>query len=70
MLTGPKLDEMIEIAEATGLRIIASGGVSKIEDIALISEYGQIGIEGAIVGKAIYENRLDIKEAIEKYQRI
>ncbi|NQT25770.1 1-(5-phosphoribosyl)-5-[(5-phosphoribosylamino)methylideneamino]imidazole-4-carboxamide isomerase [candidate division KSB1 bacterium] len=70
MLTGPKLDEMIEIAEATGLRIIASGGVSKIEDIALISEYGQIGIEGAIVGKAIYENRLDIKEAIQKYQHI
>jgi phosphoribosylformimino-5-aminoimidazole carboxamide ribotide isomerase len=69
MLTGPKLDGMIEIAEATGLRITASGGVSRIEDIALISEYSQIGIEGVIVGKAIYENRLDIKEAIRKYQR-
>lgn len=70
MLTGPKLNEMIEIAEATGMRIIVSGGVSKLEDIALISEYSQIGIEGVIVGKAIYENRLDIKEAIQKYQRV
>jgi len=70
MLTGPKLDDMIEIAESTGLKIIASGGVSQIEDIALISEYGQIGIEGVIVGKAIYENRLDINEAIQRYQRV
>lgn len=70
MLTGPRLDEMIEIARATGLRIIASGGVSKMEDITLISEYGQVGIEGVIIGKAIYENRIDIEEAIKKYQHI
>ena len=70
MLTGPRLDDMIKIAEATELKIIASGGVSQIEDIALISEYGQIGIEGVIVGKAIYENRLDINEAIQRYQRV
>ncbi len=69
MLSGPKLNKMIEIAEKTGLKVIASGGVGKMEDLGLIAEYAQIGIEGAIVGKAIYENRLDIKEAIRKYQK-
>lgn len=69
MLSGPKLDKMIQIAEKTGLKVIASGGVGRIEDLALIAEYAQIGIEGAIVGKAIYENRLDVREAIRKYQK-
>ncbi|HDQ45736.1 MAG TPA: 1-(5-phosphoribosyl)-5-[(5-phosphoribosylamino)methylideneamino]imidazole-4-carboxamide isomerase [bacterium] len=68
MLSGPRLDGMIDIAEKTGLRVIASGGVGRIEDIALIAQQAHSGIEGVIVGKAIYENRLDIGEAIRRHQ--
>lgn len=69
MLTGPKLDSMIEVAKQTGLSVIASGGISKLDDLGLISEQESAGIEGVIVGKAIYENRLTVKEAIDLYQR-
>jgi phosphoribosylformimino-5-aminoimidazole carboxamide ribotide isomerase len=69
MLSGPKLDVMIKIAEETEMKVIASGGVGKLEDLALIAEYTQVGIEGAIVGRAIYEKTLDIGEAFRKFSR-
>ena len=68
MLSGPKIDAMIEIAENTGLHIIASGGVSHIDDLGIVSEHADRGIEGIIIGRAIYEKKLDIKQAIENYQ--
>ena len=69
MLSGPKLDAMITIAGETGLSVIVSGGVSRLEDLDLIAAQSEAGLEGVIVGKAIYENRLDVKEAIQKYQQ-
>jgi len=68
MLTGPALDIMLEIADKTGLIVIASGGVGSMDDIAGISRFSSHGIEGVIVGRAIYENRLDIGNAIQKFQ--
>jgi phosphoribosylformimino-5-aminoimidazole carboxamide ribotide isomerase len=68
MLTGPNADVMTEIAEETDLSIIASGGVGNIEDCEKIFNASVRGIEGIITGRALYENKLDLKTAIEKFQ--
>ena len=68
MLTGPNVDTMIDIAGNTGLAVIASGGVGAIEDIGKLAAAEDAGIEGVIVGKAIYENKIDVQKAIEMYQ--
>jgi phosphoribosylformimino-5-aminoimidazole carboxamide ribotide isomerase len=59
MLTGPSYDLYQEILKTTSIKLIASGGVSKIEDVYRLKE---IGCEGAIVGKAIYEGKITLKE--------
>lgn len=69
MLTGPKLDTMLSIYRNTGLKIIASGGVSGMHDLVEISKHSD-AIEGAIVGRAIYEKRFALKEAIDQFQEI
>ncbi|MEA2081198.1 MAG: 1-(5-phosphoribosyl)-5-[(5-phosphoribosylamino)methylideneamino]imidazole-4-carboxamide isomerase [Elusimicrobiota bacterium] len=53
-----------ELSAMTDMDIIASGGVSSMEDIAALSE---TGVAGVITGKAVYENKLDLQEAIKKY---
>ena len=49
----------------TGLDIIASGGVSSMEDLRRLYD---AGIQGAIIGKALYENRVDLREAVRAFQ--
>ncbi|MCK5148019.1 1-(5-phosphoribosyl)-5-[(5-phosphoribosylamino)methylideneamino]imidazole-4-carboxamide isomerase [bacterium] len=68
MLVGPNLPFMEDIATASGLKIIVSGGVSCMDDLAAASQLTDRGIEGIIIGKAIYEGRIDINEAITQYQ--
>jgi len=64
MLEGPSLQTYIRIKEEMGpLHLIASGGISQMEDIEKLDE---AGLEGVIVGKAIYENRIPLKE-LETY---
>lgn len=62
MLSGPNIESIKEFTEAINLPVIASGGVSNIEDI---KELMKLPIEGVIVGKAIYSGSLNLKEAIE-----
>jgi len=63
MLAGPNLKAMEEMVKAVkSVNVIASGGVSKIEDIKNLKE---VGVEGAIIGKALYTGAIDLKEAIE-----
>jgi phosphoribosylformimino-5-aminoimidazole carboxamide ribotide isomerase len=59
---------MTEIAEETGLSIIASGGVGSIEDCEKIFNASSRRIEGVITGRALYEDKLNLKTAIEKFQ--
>ncbi len=60
MLTGPGYDLYSEILEAVpGLELIASGGVSSMDDISRLQENG---LKGVIVGKAIYENRISLEQ--------
>jgi phosphoribosylformimino-5-aminoimidazole carboxamide ribotide isomerase len=62
MLEGPNLDALTELQAATRLPIIASGGVSTLNDIRRLT---LLGLVGCIVGRAIYEGRLDLAEAIK-----
>jgi phosphoribosylformimino-5-aminoimidazole carboxamide ribotide isomerase len=61
-LEGPDFDGILKIQEMTGLPIIASGGVSSVEDIGRLKE---MDVWAAIVGKAFYEGRVGIEEAME-----
>ena len=61
MLAGPNLSAMREMKEAVALEVIASGGVSGIQDVAALS---QIGLDGCIIGRALYEQRLTLPEAL------
>lgn len=69
MLSGPNIDATVTLAKETGTEVIASGGVSNIEDIEKLSQHRTDGIIGAIVGKAIYTGKVDVKEAIQKVGR-
>ena len=64
MLEGPSMDTYTRIKqEQQALFLMASGGISNMKDIELLEE---AGIDGVIVGKAIYENRISLK-IIESY---
>lgn len=63
MLQGPNLALSAELARATGAGVIVSGGVAGGDDVAAAARAGE-GIVGIIVGKAIYEERIDLREAI------
>lgn len=65
MLSGPNIEQTKRISDETGLDIIASGGVSCLEDLENISKQG---IHGAIIGKALYEKRIDLREAVDLFQ--
>lgn len=64
MLTGPNISATKKLTEETGMDIIASGGVSCMEDLQKLYEEG---IRGAIIGKALYEKRLDLEDAIRRF---
>ena len=63
MLSGPNIDATREMVESVGISVIASGGVSSIEDIKNLMQIK--GLWGVITGKAIYSNTLDLREAIQ-----
>lgn len=65
-LTGPNVDYTRELTERTGLDIIASGGMSCMEDLSRLND---CGIRGAIIGKALYENRISLPEAVERFEK-
>jgi phosphoribosylanthranilate isomerase len=63
-LTGPNLDLLREVCGATDAPVVASGGVSTIEDLIAIAELVPDGVEGSIVGKALYAGRFTLPEAL------
>ncbi|MDH5763913.1 MAG: 1-(5-phosphoribosyl)-5-[(5-phosphoribosylamino)methylideneamino]imidazole-4-carboxamide isomerase [Nitrospinota bacterium] len=64
MLQGPNLDSIREFARATSLPVIASGGISGIQDVVSLLSLQSEGVEGMITGKALYDKRLDFQEAL------
>ncbi len=69
-LQGANTEATGEFASKTGLDVILSGGVSGIDDIEKIVRLDESKIVGAIIGKAYYEGRINLKEAIAKYQQL
>jgi phosphoribosylformimino-5-aminoimidazole carboxamide ribotide isomerase len=63
MLGGPNLAALREVVEVSSIPVIASGGISRIEDLRAVQALGP-QIEGAIVGKALYDGKLDYRAAV------
>jgi phosphoribosyl isomerase A len=68
-LNGPNLDLLAAVAERTDAPIIASGGVSSLDDLRAIATLTGAGVEGAIVGKALYAGRFTLPEALAAVSR-
>jgi phosphoribosylformimino-5-aminoimidazole carboxamide ribotide isomerase len=66
MLSGPNLVAVEKLAVETGKSVIASGGVSELADLRALKELVNQGVSGAIVGKAIYEGRFTVPEALKE----
>lgn len=66
MLSGPNVYQTKLLSDQTGLDIIASGGVSGLQDLEHIND---AGIHGAIIGKALYEKKIDLRQAVAMFER-
>ena len=64
MMQGPNIAATKALAEAINIPVIASGGVSSLDDIRRLLEIESSGIAGVITGKAIYSGALDLREAV------
>ena len=63
-LTGPNLDLLREVCARTKAPVVASGGVSTVDDLHAIAELVPLGVEGAIIGKALYSGAFTLPEAL------
>ena len=64
MLKGCNVDATVDLARATQVPVIASGGVKGLDDIRMLALYANDGIEGVITGRALFEGRLDLAAAL------
>ena len=64
-LKGPNLDLLREVTSRTVKPVVASGGISNLDDIAALRELVPLGVEGAIVGKALYAGAFTLAEALD-----
>ena len=64
-LSGPNILGIKELLKVTGLNIIASGGVSGLKDLAKLNKLKKQGLTGVIIGKALYEGKFTLVEALE-----
>ena len=65
MMTGPAAELTGALAQITGLRVIASGGVRNLEDVKEILQYAPRGVAGVVLGRSLYEGTLSLREAVE-----
>jgi phosphoribosylformimino-5-aminoimidazole carboxamide ribotide isomerase len=68
MLGGPNLTMSAELARRTGAEVIVSGGVSTLSDVTAAVELADAGVAGVILGKALYEGRIELAEALRVVQ--
>ena len=64
LLKGCNIEATVDLARATNIPVIASGGVAGISDIRVLSVHAKDGIEGVITGRALYDGRLDLATAL------
>ena len=70
MMKGLNIEATINLASNISIPIIASGGVSCLEDIQEISSHKKLGITGIIIGRALYEKKFNIKDAKDLFKKI
>jgi phosphoribosylformimino-5-aminoimidazole carboxamide ribotide isomerase/phosphoribosylanthranilate isomerase len=68
-LAGPNLDLLKSVCAATKAPVVASGGISNLTDIENLAALRSIGVEGAIVGKALYARAFTLEQALEVTRR-
>ncbi|WP_138418557.1 bifunctional 1-(5-phosphoribosyl)-5-((5-phosphoribosylamino)methylideneamino)imidazole-4-carboxamide isomerase/phosphoribosylanthranilate isomerase PriA [Sinomonas gamaensis] len=64
-LRGPNVDLLREMCERTDKPVVASGGISSLDDLRALRELVPLGVEGAIVGKALYAGKFTLPEALD-----
>ena len=64
-LKGPNLELLRSVCEVTSAPIVASGGISSLADIQALKELVEVGVEGAIMGKALYAGAFTLKDALQ-----
>ena len=69
MLQGPNLESIRDFASSTQVPVIASGGVSRLDDITNLLALKYLGIIGVIVGKALYDKTIDYGEAVQRVKQ-
>ncbi|WP_062134565.1 bifunctional 1-(5-phosphoribosyl)-5-((5-phosphoribosylamino)methylideneamino)imidazole-4-carboxamide isomerase/phosphoribosylanthranilate isomerase PriA [Demequina aestuarii] len=65
MLSGPNTGLLMDVCDATDAAVVASGGISSLEDIAALRAIVDRGVEGAIVGKALYNRNFTLPQALD-----
>ena len=69
MLEGPNMEAMHEMARSLNIPVIASGGVSSLEDLLRLQTLEELGISGVIVGQALYSGCIELESAIVELER-
>lgn len=69
MLNGPNVELLCDVAAATSAPVVASGGISSLDDIRALAQCVEDGVDSAIVGKALYAGKFTLEEALEAAQR-
>jgi len=65
MLTGPNITSTVQLSEAVSIPVIVSGGVSGLDDIKEVLKSGGPGIQGVIIGRALYTGAIDLSECLK-----
>ncbi|MGY6464536.1 bifunctional 1-(5-phosphoribosyl)-5-((5-phosphoribosylamino)methylideneamino)imidazole-4-carboxamide isomerase/phosphoribosylanthranilate isomerase PriA [Corynebacterium sp. UMB8791] len=69
-LAGPNVALLREVAAATDAQITASGGIATLDDVVEVARYADEGIDSVIIGKALYEKRFTLSEALEAVAKV
>lgn len=69
-LAGPNVELLREVAAATDANITASGGIASLDDVVDVARYADEGIDSVIIGKALYERRFTLSEALEAVAKV
>jgi phosphoribosylformimino-5-aminoimidazole carboxamide ribotide isomerase len=64
LLSGPNLKEIKNVSESVAMDVIASGGISSLKDLEALISLKRENIKGVVIGKALYENKFTVKEAL------
>jgi phosphoribosylformimino-5-aminoimidazole carboxamide ribotide isomerase len=62
-LAGPDVAGLLRLTEATSLPVVASGGISSLDDVRAVARLARAGVVGAIVGRALYEHKFSVRDA-------